>query len=564
MAAALGTAGRLGMAACVSRLGRPRPPGKTLLAAALVLPIVLWLDKGAFVSDPEVRPDGHAAVSVELAVNRHVFGNPSAIIHYKQAPTTIRAMLANGSAGPADRLLDLPDRLAGSAEEYARKQQPFLNNENSLVLLDYALLCLKPDLTLAGLRQAQVVVKVGCLSAFAVFLLWIGFSPLLVGAALHLGLLIVAQLTTACPLGVYPLLAPVLLLYVALLGSALASGMHHRLWAVPALLAAGVAAGFLCNLRTSYAPLAAVLLLLYTVVAALDLRRGGARFWRVALLGVLGLVAFGGGYRLFSAACIDPIKEAGADAWYSYAHHAIGHPLVLALAQPPNDLAKREGITYDDACGKKLARRIDPTVRYLDARYDTALLTYYARLWLYYPDEMRQLYAAKLDTAGVDCFRYLNDLAGKEDKGGAPGLGRLSRWLRWPLGGLPRGRQWLLALAVLAALGTLAGRWLGPAAAFTVAGLAATAALLLLEATAVLATFYLQYQSLLLFCVLLAGLVPYQLGVDGAVWIVALVTRQLRSPVAESQKSVVLVYPASPRAPSLPAPAAPDSGRVSV
>jgi hypothetical protein len=180
----------------------------------------------------------------------------------------------------------------------------------------------------------------------------------------------------------------------------------------------------------------------------------------------------------------------------------------------------REGIEWDDMVGLKLARRIDPKVNYLDAHYDAALLAYYTKLWLYYPDEMSALYLGKLDRAGVDSFRFLDKLAAKEEKEGREDLGTLSAWLRWPLGELDLGSQWLLAFAALAVLLALAGRWLGPSAAFLLAGLAATAALLLLEATAVLTEFRLRYHSLLLLCVLLAGLVPYQLGLDAAAWLV--------------------------------------------
>jgi hypothetical protein len=499
--------------------GKGVPRGLTVLAlTAVLLAAVLWLDRDFF-RRPEALAFGrHAAISLEIAVHRQRFGEQSVITDHPLKQAGIRALLMDPARDHSGPVADFPERLADSTEAYASRLVPILNNENSLMLLDYALLRLAPGVTLEGLRLAHLGLIVACLSAFALVLVWEGFSPLLAGAVLHLGLLVVGELNRTQPLAVYPLLAPALLLYLALLGAALAAGAHRRIWtAAGALAVVGLAAGFLCNLRTSYAPITAVLLLLYALVAALDLRRRGAGGWRVALVGGLGLVAFGGGYRLFSAACIDPIKEAPVTADFNYAHHVIGHPLVLslALAPPPHDaLAQREGIAWDDLCGLKLARRIDPAVRYLDGHYDAALLTYYLKLWLYYPDEMGHVYAAKLDRAGVDCFRYLNDLATAEQTAGKEGLGTISTWLRWPLRLLARGSQWLLALAVLAVLAVLAGRRLGPAAAFTLAGLAAAAALLLLEAAAVLSGFYLPHQSPLLLCVLLAGLAPYQLGLD--------------------------------------------------
>jgi hypothetical protein len=84
---------------------------------------------------------------------------------------------------------------------------------------------------------------------------------------------------------------------------------------------------------------------------------------------------------------------------------------------------------------------------------------------------------------------------------------------------LPAGRQWLLAFGALALGALVAGRWLGAAASFALAALAATAALLLLEATLVLPDFYLQYHAPLLLLALLAGLAPYQLGLDAVAWL---------------------------------------------
>jgi hypothetical protein len=540
LGAGLGRAGRLGWCllrgACVSRLGRAQPPGRALLAAALVLPAVLWLDRDTFDQVGNPADDGklfvtsfHDAISLEMAVNRLVLGDVSAMTATRPA---IHALLMQGEVAAGERLLDLPGRLARSPEEYAASKRPFLNNENSLLLLDWALLRLAPRLTLAGLARAHTAAKLIGLAAFAFVLLWAGFSPLLAGCALHLGLLVWAGLHLDQPLSLYPLLLPAVLLYLALLTSALAGGAHRRAWATAlALGLSGAAACLLSNLRTSYMPLAAGLLLLYLVAAVLDLRRAGASGRRTGLLAALAVAAFAAGYHAFSAAYLAPIKVAAA-GHYNYAHHVLGHPLVLGLAKvdPPHDkLARREGITWDDGCGLALARRIDPQVQYLDERYDAALLAYYAKLWLYYPGEMRDLYAAKLDVAGVDGFRYLERLAaGEEAEGKTMGLGSLGGRLSWPLGLLPRGSQWLVAFGLLALGALVAGRWLGAAASFALAGLAATAALLLLEAAAVLPHFDLQYHSLLLYCVLLTGLALYQLGLDATAWLLRAGARRVR------------------------------------
>jgi hypothetical protein len=520
LAGAARLAGRLCVGACVSHLGGRRPLPHTLLAAALVLAAVLWFDRDIFDQEGQFNRDGHAAFSLEIAVNHHQLGRRCTVRDFPRSKQCVRALLLRGDDVRSERVLDLPARVTPSPEEYAEHTQPFRNNENSLMLLDDALLWVAPGLTVGGLARVHMALKAACLAAFAVLLLAAGFGPLLAGAALHLGLLVVARLSEGYPLSLYPLVPAVTLLFLSVLGLVLATGAHRRLVAaLPALALAGAVAGFLVNLRTSYTPVAAAVLLLYVLTAALDLRRRQLAAWRIGALMVLGLTSFAGGYKLFSSLCIDPVKEAGAAGDRNYTHHVIGHPLVLALAVPPNDLAAREGITWNDLRGLELARRIDPAVRYMDEHYDAALLTYYLKLWLYYPGEMRDLYAAKLDKAGVSCLPYLAERAEQEEKVGTTGLGTLGSQLSWPLGLLPAGRQWLLALGALALAALVAGRWLGAAASFTLAALAATAALLLLEATLVLPDFYLQYHAPLLLLALLAGLAPYQLGLDAVAWL---------------------------------------------
>jgi hypothetical protein len=483
--------GLLFRSACGSCLPRARPWPPTLLAAAVILPAVLWLNRDAFDRAQPILADTHAALSLEIAVNQERFGQTSAV--YDDVTASVRGLLRGGTAALSERVLDLPGRVA-SAQDYAAGLKPYLNNENSLLLLDRTLLRLVPELTLGGLVRGHAALRAACLAVFALLLLRAGCSPLVAGAALHLGLLVVSRLGADYPVSVYPLLGPAALLYLAVLGLALAAGAHRRAAATAAALAgAGVTAGWLVNLRTSYAPLAAALLLLYLLCAALDVRRRGASWGRAGLLACLGLTACAGGYRAFTAAWIEPLQ--GAAAGCPYAHHVIGHPLVLALAVPPNDLARREGIAWEDPCGLKLARRIAPHVRYLDAQYDAALLTYYGSLWCTHPGEMAALYAAKLDIAGVGCYAS---------------LGAFSRCLCWPLRVVPHGILWLAVFTLGAALPLLLGHKLGVTAAFTLSGLAATAGLLMLEAALLLPDFRLPYHSLLLYCVLLAGLLPYQ------------------------------------------------------
>ncbi len=76
--------------------------------------------------------------------------------------------------------------------------------------------------------------------------------------------------------------------------------------------------------------------------------------------------------------------------------HPFMHPIVLSLAAPMNDLAKKEGIKWDDYTGLKLAKRINPKVDTLySPEYNQALTQYYQRLWQTHRQEMFKIYEHK-------------------------------------------------------------------------------------------------------------------------------------------------------------------------
>jgi hypothetical protein len=521
-------AGPLFAWACLTGPKWPRPLLPTLLAAGVVLPGVFWLDRDVFRFDRPFDPNPNSAISIEMAVNRILLGSPSACTWAPPDGKGIRDLL-NQPEVLSQVVLDLPAQVTPSPQEYARSTSTFLINEPGLLLVDDAILRLVSGLTVHGLIRAHAVLQAACLALLALLLLRVGFSPLLAGAALHLGLLVLARVNEEFPVGQYPLMVAVLLALLAVFGLALSLGAHRRAWATaPALVAAGLVSGLLCSLRTSYAPAALALLALYLLLSVLDLvPRRALSAWRALALTGLALACFVAGYRLFGAACLDPIRREAEEANCSnYVHHAIGHPLVLSLAltpEPHDALAQREGIAWDDKVGVSLAHRIDPQVDFLDAHYDVAMLTYYAKLWFYYPEEMRDLYAAKLDIAGVDCIPYLQALAGGVE--GAPGgegflgLKALARRLSWPLNLLPKGSQWLLAFAGLVGLAVLLARWTGPGPAFALGGLGALGCLQILEAAAIDPYFSLNYHTPLLLLTLFAGVVPYQLGLDALAWV---------------------------------------------
>jgi hypothetical protein len=187
----------------------------------------------------------------------------------------------------------------------------------------------------------------------------------------------------------------------------------------------------------------------------------------------------------------------------------IAHPLVLALAVPESPLSRREGIRWDDAVGITLARRSDPTVEYMRAGYDAALMKYYLGLWDRHRGEMLGIYATKLKVAGRDMIdtvlRVPNRVIGPE----------VLRVALMPLAWVPDG-AWLLATysAILfAALWRVFRR--GSAITFTTALLSAAAVLLQLEAALVFSLFERSHHGAALFCFLFLVALAWQLAVDG-------------------------------------------------
>lgn len=95
-------------------------------------------------------------------------------------------------------------------------------------------------------------------------------------------------------------------------------------------------------------------------------------------------------------------------------YHHFWHPIVLSLGSLENDLAKREGIVFDDLIGINLARKVDPKAIYLGKSYEPALKQYYFKLWNKHPWEMVNIYLSHLT---VLPFMEGADIVLKKDKG---------------------------------------------------------------------------------------------------------------------------------------------------
>lgn len=138
------------------------------LGRAVVFTVVVvmasWTIAGhAFTVDGTVLKDDHAVASLELALVRANCGVPSSYSRAVRVVSVIRDRI---------ELRHVPMRAliaerAGSVDEYCRQaDQPFVNNENSLMLIETAVLRAWPGLSLSQLGQALHVIRLGGLAVF--------------------------------------------------------------------------------------------------------------------------------------------------------------------------------------------------------------------------------------------------------------------------------------------------------------------------------------------------------------------------------------------------------------
>jgi hypothetical protein len=269
---------------------------------------------------------------------------------------------------------------------------------------------------------------------------------------------------------------------------------------------AGIVSGFGANMRTSYLPVYLGMFVLFAGILAV--RAVGMRSFRSLAAYVAPLlVAFAVGHAGFQLLFIT--RYLPANTAYNASIHSVAHPLVLSLAQPPNELTRREGISWLDESGQKLALRVDPTATYLGPRYDAALYRYYFGLWRAHPIEMARIYLTKFRLSGSDVVRGLRQSQGV--------LGKAARVLLAPLGLLPSG-LWLAAVVATAtAWGVRRAAADGLPIAWLAALLGAAALLLQIESALIYPFYVLNYHNYLAFYVFFLALFGGQLLLD-ALW----------------------------------------------
>ena len=216
---------------------------------------------------------------------------------------------------------------------------------------------------------------------------------------------------------------------------------------------------------------------------------------------------FAAGFLLFQAAFIAPLKH---DKFVRH-YHMIAHPLVLGLANPPNALAEREGISWTDRAGVMIARRIDPDIGddTMGERYEQALYTYFAKLWIYYPSEMLVIYKTKFVETTTAAYAFLEN-----PRGDMFWNRKNAFWLSafaWPARPLA---TWLTAggaALLFVVAGLLLARKADPRG-FIVSAIGAAAAWSFFETAVTLPQVVLWYSPVYVFCVVCFGLLVAELA----------------------------------------------------
>lgn len=397
---------------------------------------------------------------------------------------------------------------SGSIERYcASTFQPYVVNEISLGILEGYLLRVMPNLNLSQLATVLAVLRVALIGFFGFALLRAGASVLFTFFACLGAHYLTVLLGGDAVFSQYPFLLPVMLAFVAGCATLVAWLTEEK--RMRALILAGilgVAGAFAGNFRTTLFPMIAATFAL----ALFDyLRRGGfaLRRWVTALALVVAFVAAA---FAFDRAYISPMRRVVGIA--NYPSHTLAHPLVLGLAKPPSDLAAREGIEWNDAVGTRLAQRIDPTASYLNETYEAALLTYYVKLWIYYPKEMARLYLEKWRVTGPLALENLWSRSGGTFWPSKNGLAFAVAVM--PVAAASRVvglAQVLLAITIAAVI------WsprMNPRAALLLTALPGIAFLGYIEAAVVLTGTTLWYNGVLLAVIVFAGLLGYQAIID--------------------------------------------------
>lgn len=458
--------------------GSRRPNLLRSFAIVAVLFGALALVRPGFLR-PDVTPnfDGHALASLDMAATRAWCAEPSGFSNQYRAPFYVRDHPEARHRSMRQLMIDQ----AGSLDQYcASIDQKFVNNENSLMVVEIALLKARPDMSYVQVVRSLRLIHLVLLWFVAFAMLELGASVWMAALALLLGVDMLNMISDHVA-SAYPWLF-VLVSATAAFYALCAQRRFTRL--APGLVLVGLAAGavsaFGTNMRTSYLPVYVAMFVLFALGSERGLaleqprpRAGHAR--RLAALAV----AFVAGFIVWQYTAIT--RHIPDGLVYNSSQHSVAHPLVLAIGVPESDFSRSQGIRWMDSIGGQLALRVDPKAEYLGPNYDQALFTLYRQLWSSHPREMAGVYWEKARVAGKHMLMIL--------RGGPGWNGMLRRRLLTPLDWLPSG-IWIATFYVV--LVALAARqcWRRGTPAMLFAALLSVAGLLLYVESAVIMSLY--------------------------------------------------------------------------
>jgi hypothetical protein len=466
------------------------------VSVALILSVLVIVTTAVFFRgriDPKVIADKHASLSFKQAFNLANCGSTNIL--------SIRQGLFMRILSSSDYVLPLRDVIRvkfGSVAGYCRQEiNPYMNNENGLMLIAYTIFRVHPDASLRQTERAFEVIRWLLVATFVFAWLRIGGGLLTAwAAAVFAGTVLADQAQASAAFALYSWLVPMILASIGYYALFISDRLTpRRLCGV--MFVGGIIAAMTYDFRSTYLLVALSIALFYAMVALNSIRHSQPQVRWVTVIGAVAL-SFVAGFLLVQRVWLEPKLATRYAENYSY--HSVAHPLVLGMALPSTDLSRREGIEWDDDVGIVLARRVDPAVEYLDSGYERALFSYYRRLWRSYPGEMLSLYRQKARIAGVDLIEHFHDLK------------YASAILALPMAPYALVHDGLLltiGFVIVGVIAIVSAIRLGSPAAFIVGVFAAIAGLLQLEATIIEPYFYITLYGVSLFCfaflVVLAG-----------------------------------------------------------
>jgi hypothetical protein len=329
--------------------------------------------------------DGHGLGSMNVGYQNAHCGKTSHIVHVFSTTTDLDT--------PTNKLAfqDESQRAA-----FCLKSNFIILNETSLSYIYAGIFKVFPSITLNGIDILFNFFKVSTIALFAFILFRFGLSPIYVMFISIFSHFLIYNVDQTHRFGMYSFFISNYLFFLSISILYLYGLKKYLYKFIPLGILIGSYAAFLCNFRTSHSIIVMYVLFVLLIFIYFFMKEILDSKVKRFIFIVLSFSALYSGFQLYNYTFIKPLHEAAKNqSINNYTYHAVAHPLVLSLGISPSDLTAREGITWNDSIGASLAQKIDPSVSYLSKDYEKALFSYYAKLWIYFPREMFDIYKNK-------------------------------------------------------------------------------------------------------------------------------------------------------------------------